>query len=50
MASSNRSVQTSTLIAGIVIGFLLYAVFRHLFYILIGIAIGALLVMYLRRR
>lgn len=48
--SSNRSVQTGTLVAGIVLGFLLYAVFRHLFYILIGIAIGAVLVTYLRRR
>ena len=50
MASSNRTVQTSTLIAGIVVGFLLYAIFRHVFYILVGIVIGAVLVMYVRRR
>jgi hypothetical protein len=45
-----RGIQTSSLIVGVVIGFLLYAIFRHLFYILIGIAVGALAVAYLRRR
>ena len=48
--ASNRGIQTSSLVMGVVIGFLLYAIFRHLFYILIGIAIGALVVIYLRRR
>jgi hypothetical protein len=37
-------------VAGVVIGFILYAIFRHIFYILIGVAIGALLVLYMRRR
>jgi hypothetical protein len=48
--ASNRGIQTSTLVVGVVIGFVLYAIFRHLFYILIGVAIGALAIMYLRRR
>ncbi len=47
---AGRQIQTSTLVAGVVIGFLLYAIFRHIFYILIGVAIGVLLVVYLRRR
>jgi hypothetical protein len=48
--ASNRGIQTSTLVVGVVLGFLLYAIFRHLFYILIGVAIGAALVVYVRRR
>jgi hypothetical protein len=48
--ASNRGIQTSTLVVGVVIGFVLYAIFRHLFYILIGVAIGALAVAYVRRR
>jgi hypothetical protein len=48
--AANRGIQTSSLVVGVVIGFLLYAIFRHLFYILIGVAIGALAVAYVRRR
>jgi hypothetical protein len=48
--ATNRGIQTSSLVVGVVVGFLLYAIFRHLFYILIGVAIGALAVAYLRRR
>ena len=48
--ASNRRIQTSSLVVGVVVGFVLYAIFRHLFYILIGVAIGALAVGYLRRR
>jgi len=47
---AGRQIQTSTLIAGVVLGVIPHAIFRHIFYILIGVAIGALLVMYLRRR
>ena len=32
---------------GVLAGFVLYAIFRHIFYILIGVAIGAVLVIYL---
>jgi hypothetical protein len=48
--AANRGIQTSTLIVGVILGFVLYAIFRHLFYILIGVAIGAVLVVYLNRR
>lgn len=48
--AGNRRIQTSSLVLGVVVGILLYAIFRHLFYILIGIAIGALAIVYLRRR
>lgn len=48
--AANRRIQTGTLVVGVVLGFLLYAIFRHLFYILVGIAIGALAVAYFRRR
>jgi hypothetical protein len=47
---ANRGIQTSTLVVGVVVGFVLYAIFRHLFYILIGVAIGAVLVVYLSKR
>lgn len=48
--AGNRGVQTTTLVVGIVLGFVLYGIFRHLFYILIGVGIGAFLVFYLSRR
>lgn len=48
--AANRGIQTSTLVVGVVLGFVLYAIFRHLFYILIGVAIGAAFVVYLNRR
>ena len=48
--ASDRRVQTSTLVAGVILGFILYAIFRHIFYILIGVAIGAVVVTYLARR
>jgi hypothetical protein len=48
--AANRGIQTSTLVVGVVLGFLLYAIFRHLFYIFVGVAIGAALVVYLNRR
>jgi hypothetical protein len=48
--AANRGIQTSTLVVGVVVGFVLYAIFRHLFYILIGVAIGAVLVVYLSKR
>ena len=45
-----REVQLGTLVIGVVAGFILYAVFRHIFYILIGVAIGVVLVYWLGRR
>lgn len=48
--AANRGVQTTTLVVGVVLGFVLYGIFRHLFYILIGVAIGAALTVYLVRR
>ena len=50
MASSSRGSQIATLAVGVVIGFVLYGIFRHLLYILIGVAIGAIAIVYLRRR
>ena len=47
---AGRQVQIGTLLAGVVIGLVLVAILRSLFYILIGVALGVLLVMYLRRR
>jgi hypothetical protein len=48
--ASNRTAQVGTLVVGVVLGFVLYGLFRHLFYILIGVAIGAVVVVYLARR
>lgn len=48
--ASNRSLQSGTLVVGVIAGFVLYAIFRHIFYILIGVAIGAVLVAYVARR
>jgi hypothetical protein len=48
--AANRGIQTSTLVVGVILGFVLYAIFRHLFYILIGVVIGAAFVVYLSRR
>jgi hypothetical protein len=48
--ASGRGIQTSSLVLGVLAGFVLYAIFRHIFYILIGVAIGAVLVVYLSRR
>jgi hypothetical protein len=48
--AARRGIQTSSVVVGVVIGFVLYAIFRHLLYILVGVAIGVLAVVYLRRR
>lgn len=48
--ATNRGIQSGTLVVGVIAGFVLYAIFRHIFYILIGVAIGAVLVAYVARR
>jgi predicted RND superfamily exporter protein len=48
--AANRSIQTSSVLLGIVIGVVLYAVTRHIFWILVGIVIGVALISYARRR
>ncbi|MCW2495341.1 hypothetical protein [Jatrophihabitans sp.] len=48
--AANRSIQTSSVVIGVVIGFVLYAITRHIFWILIGVVIGAALISYSRRR
>jgi uncharacterized membrane protein YdjX (TVP38/TMEM64 family) len=48
--ASGRGIQTSSLVLGVLAGFVLYWVFQRVFYILIGVAIGAALVFYLSRR
>ena len=48
--ASNRGIQSSSLVLGVVIGFLLFVLLRNILFILVGVAIGALAVMYLRRR
>ena len=47
---AGRQVQVATLIGGVVLGFILFAILRNLLWILLGIAIGAVIVMYARRR
>jgi hypothetical protein len=48
--AANRNVQTSSVLIGVVIGFVLYAVTRHIFWILLGVLLGAALITYTRRR
>ena len=48
--AGNRNIQTSSVVLGVVIGFVLYAVTRHIFWMLLGVIAGAALVTYARRR
>lgn len=48
--ATKRGIQGGSLVLGVVAGFVLYGIFRHIFYILIGVAIGVLVVTYLARR
>jgi hypothetical protein len=47
---AGREVQIATLVVGVIIGFVLFAILRNFLWILLGVGIGALLVMYVRRR
>jgi hypothetical protein len=49
MAAGNR-IQGTSVALGVIIGIVLYAVTRHIFWILIGIVVGVALVGMLRRR
>jgi hypothetical protein len=49
MATGNR-IQGTSIALGVVIGFVLYAVTRHIFWILLGVVVGVSFVMMARRR
>ena len=48
--ASDKGIQGGSLVLGVVAGVVLYAIFRHIFYIGIGVVLGVLLVMYVSRR